>query len=1433
MATQQDQLHEPAPPTPPVASKAAQLIEFEEFIEAQLRKTRSHVRSVDISGSLMLLAAGSLAYFLVAALVDHWVVAGGLGYWGRALFLATYLVGAAIFVATQVAPLLFRSINPVYAAETIERSRPSLKNGLVNFLFFRANPAGMSAQVYEAVEEQAATRLAESHADAAVDRTRLITVSYGLAGVLLLCALYTLASPKDFLKSIGRIAMPWAEISAPTRTAIVEIEPRGAQAFRGQQVDVSARVQGLADSGKVMLYYSTADGQIVDRAVEMVLAADGYKHACTLPAGDSSLQQSLEYRIEAGDAISPRFKLEVVAAPTIVVESVEYKYPAYTGLLAQRVEHQGDLKAIEGTQITIHALANAAIQSAQVDFDCDDQHDQRMQIEGDKATTAFRLKLKDDRQTPEHTSYRLVFKNEQGQQNPQPVRHEIEVTRDLSPEVQFVAPQKDDVDLPANAALELEVVAVDPDFALQRVKLSIVKGPQSVADKLLLDAVHRGQFVGRYLFDPAKLGLKPGDAVDYLAVAEDTKDGKPNRVETPRRRIRIVSADPQARGNDRVARNEPRDGGRQGSERGGPSEPSKTSPRDEAGRENESSADEPNADASRGGEQPKSAAGKKSSDPQEPSDEGEQQSGSEKGEAGKQQSSEGGDQQQAGESQQDPGDGKSGGEGQQGGDGQQGSGQQGAGKQGGKQSSGDQKSQGGESGNDQDGEGGDSGEGQAGAGGKGKSQDSKSQQGKSQGDKSDSEAGGSKQDGGESSGDQPVASDGSNDGDAIDQILKHRDAQQGERAGDNGQQGNQQQGNQQQGNQQQGNDQQGNEQQGNQAAGQEKQEQPSGGKPGEPTPDGATDPRAKSQPNDPGQKSAKPGDQQSPEGQTEKGAQSKPERGGSQGGTDQPGEQQSADDQAGGGDEKSSQGAGQQGKSPGKSQSQGDNQGQRGESSEEESGEPSADANGKPSGKQQGRPSDAGDAKQNPAGDEGQDEQQGQQPGSKPGTKGDKQSPSAKGEKSPTADKQSGAGADPKAAGEKETAAGEKETAAGEKESGAGDKPKGDPAAKSDPHAGDANENGSPDKSQPDGQSTKGQGAKSKSDPTKGSQTKSGAQQPDAKGGDGEHETGESGAGQKGGDKQGSPEAMESAKPKSKSPAASPDGEGKKSEEGQSGSRSQNESNSEGQDSGDQSGGGKQGGGQKANKPGTGGAGQNTAADEGAGVSDERGAGEDSERAGADRESQKPTGQSGDKAGQGSKTRPGEGADGKPGPEGGSESAEQKQPGAEGSSGESPGTPGGGTPRGGAPNGQAGDPQASGPWKPGEEVADKANLEYARKATDLALSHLKDELAKDNPDPNLLKRLGWTRGELEKFVERWEQMRDASKTAGEQGTAARRELDETLRSLGLRPRTTSLRATTTGDDKVRGMKESRRTTAPAEYAEQTKAYSQGTARGGK
>lgn len=189
------------PSTAGKRSDSGKFVEYDRFIDSTLRKTRQQVRNVDIAGGVMLLGAGTLVFFLLVALVDHWVVPGGLGVAMRWTALGVYLAGAAVYCWRSLVPLLVRRINPVYAAHSIECSKPSLKNSLVNFLLLRANPAGLTQNVYEAIEEQAATNLAKVPVEGTVDRTKLIRIGYVFLAVLLISAIYKVVSPKDPLRT--------------------------------------------------------------------------------------------------------------------------------------------------------------------------------------------------------------------------------------------------------------------------------------------------------------------------------------------------------------------------------------------------------------------------------------------------------------------------------------------------------------------------------------------------------------------------------------------------------------------------------------------------------------------------------------------------------------------------------------------------------------------------------------------------------------------------------------------------------------------------------------------------------------------------------------------------------------------------------------------------------------------------------------------------------------------------------------------------------------------------------------------------------------------------------------------------------------------------------------------------------------------------------
>jgi hypothetical protein len=65
----------------------------------------------------------------------------------------------------------------------------------------------------------------------------------------------------------------------------------------------------------------------------------------------------------------------------------------------------------------------------------------------------------------------------------------------------------------------------------------------------------------------------------------------------------------------------------------------------------------------------------------------------------------------------------------------------------------------------------------------------------------------------------------------------------------------------------------------------------------------------------------------------------------------------------------------------------------------------------------------------------------------------------------------------------------------------------------------------------------------------------------------------------------------------------------------------------------------------------------------------------------------------------------------------------------------------------------------------------------------------------------------------------------------DRGRAARKDLNETLRSLGLSPRSTQLQGGRSTTDQTQNLKENRRFDPPAEWADLFRAYTKGLGEG--
>lgn len=119
---------------------------------------------------------------------------------------------------------------------------------------------------------------------------------------------------------------------------------------------------------------------------------------------------------------------------------------------------------------------------------------------------------------------------------------------------------------------------------------------------------------------------------------------------------------------------------------------------------------------------------------------------------------------------------------------------------------------------------------------------------------------------------------------------------------------------------------------------------------------------------------------------------------------------------------------------------------------------------------------------------------------------------------------------------------------------------------------------------------------------------------------------------------------------------------------------------------------------------------------------------------------------------------------------------------------------------------------------------DKANLEYTKKAAELVLKRLEDQLDRGDVDDELLRELGWTKGDLERFTERLrDQLYEEPGELTPESAARQRQFEETLRSFEIDAPGTR-RADTYDRKQSRGGAAVRRIPVPAQYRERFEAF---------
>ncbi|QDT38058.1 hypothetical protein [Stratiformator vulcanicus] len=532
-----------------VEKSSRKYLDFQEYVDFQVDKARSAIKWTDILTSLAGIALLGLVYLLAFAILDHWVIEGGMSKLGRALMLGGLAIVSLGWIIWRVVVPYWRKVNSLYAAWQIERSSPEMRGSLLSLVDGAGGTGGVNLGVRQAIQKRAATALTKVDVDHAIDRRRLLWLSYAVLAAVVLVCLYAVFSPKSIGNSIVRAFLPAAAVDVDTETEILKVLPGDATLAAGEPVLFEVNLGGKQPE-VVSLTVTTDDRRLVDESLKLSAEDEVsrlWSRSWSGPEG-LGIDVGFSYRVKAGDASAGPFRIEVVRPPSAEVETIAYDFPDYMGF-EDTTRSEPEIDAYEGTEVTVTALANQPLRSARLvfadspNFDAEggisavaEERSFELGSSGERLTARFPLRLRSDQSSPKY--YRIECVSESGLKSRDHAVYEVRIRPDLDPEILLRDPRSD-IERPANAIVPLLWAARD-DFAVTSVAVRFEKNGSALPKELQLAKGAASSVGNQSQLKLENFRLEAGDELTFWLKAFDNREPKPNATNSQRVRISII-----------------------------------------------------------------------------------------------------------------------------------------------------------------------------------------------------------------------------------------------------------------------------------------------------------------------------------------------------------------------------------------------------------------------------------------------------------------------------------------------------------------------------------------------------------------------------------------------------------------------------------------------------------------------------------------------------------------------------------------------------------------------------------------------------------------------------------------------------------------------------------------------------------------------------
>jgi hypothetical protein len=425
-------------------------------------------------------------------------------------------------------------------AARVEQAEPQLRENLLSAVELATDdPASLhDSPVFRGLlQDKVAQQLGQTRIPALLP-ARLVAGWAIVTFVLLAAAVVLLMSGDDRIRQLAaRAILPGANIARVSRIQVEVMKP-------------TPHSLTLAEDETVAVVVDVTGGRVDQVVLETFTANQGAVRQTMHRQGDTEFaanihvaDESVDYRILAGDAITRRFTIQSRPRPRVTKFHKTYTYPEYALLPDSSVtEDHGDILVLQGTTTKLVIELDQDVSRAELRIDSLDVDDlSTIPLVPQAATAGQTRQWTATIPVNDPAIYKVhLVSQETGFENTFSPKYEIRPQPDLIPKVGFLDQQESTLLLPPNDILALKAAAED-DLPLVNLQQQIsVNGHEW--ETVDLDATpvedNNNQLVASWQWDLLEHRLKTGDQLTTRLVATDRKG---NRGESVPLRI-IVSA---------------------------------------------------------------------------------------------------------------------------------------------------------------------------------------------------------------------------------------------------------------------------------------------------------------------------------------------------------------------------------------------------------------------------------------------------------------------------------------------------------------------------------------------------------------------------------------------------------------------------------------------------------------------------------------------------------------------------------------------------------------------------------------------------------------------------------------------------------------------------------------------------------------------------